>query len=256
MMLNQSSKMFVFIIMILSMFSQCSFADNKMTIAYPEFNPFFFKNKNGKIEGLFYEIITEAIDLRMGINVEWFQMPWKRCQSQVFAGKLDAMITVPTQERSIYCDTHPDPFYRKELKLFTYKNHPRTKEIQHIESIEDIKKGGFIVITYSGNGWHDNNIAILGIRSFETSEVNNVWKMLAAKRGDLVIEWPIGAKVGLGQSGVADKIIETGVSLEPMPFHLLISKQSTYKHILVRFNSVINEMYTDGSIEEILSAYY
>ena len=231
-------------------------AEDRMTIAYPEFFPFFINDEKGNMEGFFYEIITEAVDHRMGIGVEWLQMPWKRCQHQVRAGIFDGMITVPTKERSTYSRTHPDPLYVKKLKLFTYKGHPRFSDIVNINSIADIKKGGYTVITYSGNGWHKDNVASLNIPSFATSDVDNVWKMLAAKRGDLVIEWPIGAKAGIQKSHVEDKIIETDVSMNAMNFHLLISKQSKYKDILVRFNDVIKTMFKDGSMEKILSRYY
>lgn len=249
-------KIFIFTIIATSVFPNFILAENNMTIAHPDFYPFFAKNQNGETEGIFYEIITEAIDQRMNIHVEWFQMPWKRCQHQVHIGKFDAMVTVPTKQRLSYCETHPVPFFRKELKLFTYKGHSQTKRIQQIKTIAEIKKGGYTVITYGGNGWNQNNISSVGIPFFETSEVHNIWKMLASKRGDVVIEWPVGAKAGIDKSGVADKIIETGGTLASMPFHLLIGKQSNFKFILTRFNSIIEDMLNDGSIEKIISEYF
>jgi polar amino acid transport system substrate-binding protein len=230
-------------------------AENTMAIAYPEFFPFFSKNEEKGVTGFFYEIITEALDHRMGIRTTWTGMPWKRCQEQVYSGRYDAMITVPTKERRLYCDTHPDPFYLKELKVFTYLGHPGLGRINAVKTMADIKTGGFSVITYSGNGWHEKNISSLGIPTLETSLVPNVWKMLAAKRGDLVIEWPVGAAANIEISGVAGKIIETDVSLESMPFHLLISKKSKFNSVLFKFNDVIKSMLNDGTMQRILSAY-
>lgn len=245
----------VFVLLILGAVPPVSMAETRLKMAFPEFFPFFAESKEGKVEGFFYDLITEALDHRMGIPVTWVQMPWKRCQNLVRFGEYDAMITVPTQERRVYCETHPTPFYRKELKLFTYRGHDRLSEIQHIRSIEDIKKGGFSVITYSGNSWNKSNIEIIGIPTRETSEVHNVWKMLAAKRGDLVIEWPVGARTGMDRSGVTDRIVETEVSLESMPFHLLISKKSRFTTLLIRFNRVVEDMLEDGSIKEITAKY-
>lgn len=255
-MVNKAIKIVASLLIILSVFPKFSQAEETMTIAYPEFFPFFSKTDKGGMTGFFYEIITEAMDNRMGIRTTWSQMPWKRCQEHVKSGKCDAMITVPTKERSLYCDTHSDPFYLKELKLFTYKGHPRLNEINAIKTIEDIKKAGFTIITYSGNGWHENKISTMGIPSYETSLVPNVWKMLAAKRGDLVIEWPIGAFANINKSGVENKIIETGVSLESMPFHLLISKKSKFKNSLFQFNHIIMEMFNDGTMKRIIAKYY
>ena len=151
-MISPRMKTMVLVILFLFFLPICSISGNIMTIAYPEFYPFFSKTQNGKIEGFFYEILIEALEHRMEIPTEWFQMPWKRCQNQVRSGKIDAMITVPTEERLTYCDTHPDPFYLKELKLFTYKGHRRINEIQHIRSIADIKKGGYTIIITAATG--------------------------------------------------------------------------------------------------------
>jgi len=231
-------------------------ANDVLKIAYPDFYPFFSETEKGEVKGFFYEIIIEALENRMGIKTSWTEMPWKRCQEEVKSGKFDSMITVPTETRMIYCDTHPDPFYLKELKLFTYADHKKLNEINSIKTIADIKEGGYIVITYSGNGWHKKNISSIGIPSHETSHVHNVWKMLAARRGDIVIEWPIGAYAGIKKVGMEDKIIETDVSLESMKFHLLISKKAKYRNILHRFNNVIKGMSADGTMKRIISSYY
>ncbi|MCP4693898.1 MAG: amino acid ABC transporter substrate-binding protein, partial [Desulfobacterales bacterium] len=209
----------------------------------------------GGVKGFFYDMMIEALEKRMGVSTVWAALPWKRCQENVRMGRFDAMITVPTEERAAYSDTHPDPFYLKQIKLFTHVGHERLDEINAIRTIEDIKKGGYTVITYSGNGWHKKNVTSIGVPTFETARVRNVWLMLAAKRGDLVIEWPMGAYPDINELGVGDRVLETDVSLEAMQFHLLISKKSNYKKILPRFNDVIKAMHADGTMKKILSAY-
>ena len=231
-------------------------AGEAIKIAYPEFQPFFAENEKGEVQGFFYDIVTQALEQRLGIATTWTNLPWKRCQEYVRSGDFDAMITVPTQERSAYSETHPDPFYLKELKLFTYAGHARLPEIAAIRTPADIKNGGFSVITYSGNGWHQKHVASLGVLTHETPIVRNVWRMLAAKRGDLVIEWPQGAYPDIRDLGLEDRIVETNVSLEAMPFHLMISKKSNYLEILPDFNTAIKAMQADGTMDGILHRYF
>ncbi len=231
-------------------------AEDSLKIAYPEFYPFFSETDTGGVKGFFYDIMIEALEKRMGVPTAWIALPWKRCQENVKSGKIDAMITVPTEERAAYSDTHSDPFYLKQTKLFTYVGHKRLDGIHAIETIADIKKGGYSVITYGGNGWHEKNVSSIGVPTVEAARVRNVWRMLAAKRGDLVIEWPMGAYPDIHELGVEDRVLETDVSLEAMEFHLLISKKSEYKKILHRFNEVIKVMHADGTMGKILSAYY
>ncbi len=63
--------------------------------------------------------------------------------------------------------------------------------------------------------------------------------MLAEKRGDTVIEWPPGAWPDIRRMGVTDRIVDTGITISSMPFHLLIRKNSPQANILADFNETI-----------------
>jgi len=86
-------------------------AQPPLQIAYPSFPPFHSKAEDGKITGFFYDIITEALEHRLDIPVEWKAYPWPRCQANVESGKADAILTVPTAKRATYCVTHKVPFF-------------------------------------------------------------------------------------------------------------------------------------------------
>lgn len=230
-------------------------AETRLRIAYPYFPPFHWMNEKSEMTGFFYEILTEALEKRMGLTVVWTSYPWPRCQENLKAGTDDSIITVPTAERAAYTVTHRDPFYQKPLHLFTYADHPRRAEIRKIRKIADLKKGGFSVITYSGNGWHRENVQPLGIKTYETAYLENVWKMLAEKRGDIVIEWPPGAWPDIRRTGVPDRIVDTSITISAMPFHLLIRKDHPRVDLLADFNEVIKKMKADGTIKVILSRY-
>lgn len=231
-------------------------AQKPMTIAFPNFYPFFEETDSGGVRGFFYDIIILAVDTRLGIPTQWEAMPWQRCQAYVKAGRFDAMITVPTAERQTYTQTHPDPFYLKELKLFTYAGHPRLDEIRAIGTIRDILDKGLTVITYRGNGWHHKKVAGIGVSTIETWPVHNVWRMLSSRRGDLVIEWPAGAYAGMAKVDAGQRIVEIDVSLDAMPFHLLISKKSGFVSILPEFNRIMGELKANGTIGQILLNYH
>jgi polar amino acid transport system substrate-binding protein len=231
-------------------------AQTPLRLAYPVYPPFHWQKENGEMAGFFYEILAEALGKRMGITMVWTSYPWPRCQENLKTGADDAIITVPTAERLLYTLTHQDPFYQKPLHLFTYIGHPRLSEIRKIKKISDLKQGDFAVITYSGNGWHKENIQPLGIKTYETSYLENQWKMLAEKRGDMVIEWPPGAWPDIKRAGAYGLLVDTGITISSMPFHLLIRKNAPQAHLLPDFNETIAKMKRDGTIQKILSRYY
>lgn len=224
-------------------------------IAFPEYRPYFAQNQSGEMEGFFYEIITEALQRRLGVPLKWNCFPWARCQMMVRHGREDAMITVPTSERAEYTLTHKDPFYSKPLYLFTYVGHPRMPQIQSIGTIQDIRDLGLSVITYAGNGWNKQMIENQGIPSLNTPSLKAVWCMLAAKRGDLAIEWPESAWPDIRAQDLGELIVQTDVVVSNMPFHLLINKASPHVKLLPLFDDVIREMRRDGTMSRILARY-
>lgn len=233
----------------------CGHAQPPLRIAFATFPPFHWIDQEGHTSGFFYDIIVEALGKRMGIDTVWTALPWPRCQENLKAGEADAVLTVPTAERSVFTVTHPHPFYQKPLSLFTYRGHPRIGDIGKITTIADISAQGFSVITYSGNGWHKKNVESLGIKTFESPYLENVWTMLARKRGDLVIEWPRGARPVIEHLGLGHQIIDTGIVLTSMPFHLLIRKGAPQAAVLDEFDAIIIEMIADGTVESIIKRY-
>jgi len=225
-----------------------------MDINYPEYWPFFVRAESGQMTGFFYEIVTEALG-RMDIEAKWHCYPWGRCQAHVRTGDADAMVTVPTVERLKYSVTHSEPFYMKKLMLFTYAGHPKMEAIKSISDIASLRDLELTVITYVGNGWNDKNIAARGIKTYHSPKLKNVWRMLANKRGDVAIEWPGAAWPDIFKAGVGDEIVETEVSFESMPFHLLVGKGTEYASRMGEFNDVILQMKDDGTIDKIVKRY-
>ena len=226
-----------------------------LRIAYPVFAPFHYESDVGKTEGLFYDIITEAIEKRMGIPLIWTAYPWARCQDNVRFGTDDALVTVPTAERAKYTKTHSKPFYKKTLHLFTFSRNPLLAEIRTIRNLSDIKHRDLSVITYSGNGWNKKYVQSLDIKTYETGSLESVWKMLALKRGDLVIEWPAAAWPDLDRLGLKEQVTDTGVMVSSMAFHLLIRPGSVHIDILDMFDDTIESMRQDGTLSSIEARY-
>lgn len=223
-------------------------------IDYPEYWPFVVRKGDGEMAGFFHDIVTEALG-RMGHTALWRSYPWSRCQDNVRSGRSEAMITVPTDERLRYTATHDTPFYHKTLKVFTYADHPKLGYIMRMKTLDDVKAAGLSVITYEGNGWNDKHVRSRGIKVYETNQLKNVWRMLAKKRGDIVIEWPGAAWPDIVTVGVTEDVVLTPVSIEAMPFHLLINKDSPQAKILPDFDRIIQEMKADGTIERLVNRY-
>ncbi|WP_320175692.1 transporter substrate-binding domain-containing protein [Maridesulfovibrio sp.] len=223
-------------------------------ITYNDYWPLFRTDKNGTRSGIFYEIVSEAMD-SIDIKIRWESYPWARCQNYIKTGRADGIMTVRTVERSEYTVTHPTPFYNQHLQIFTYRDNPQKAFIDQVKNPEDIKKTGLSVITYVGNGWNKNNVQSLGIKTHEASKPDNVWPMLAYRRGDVVIEWPVAAWIEIKKMNLSRKIVQTNGTVGFIPFHLLISKKSKYVEALPKFEKAIQAMTKSGRIDSIIRKY-
>ncbi|MBG0777852.1 MAG: transporter substrate-binding domain-containing protein [Desulfovibrionaceae bacterium] len=230
-------------------------AGNVLRVAYPEFWPFYSRNEEGVMVGLFPDILCEALSRRLHVPVRWQAYPWARCQSNLRNGVSDAIVTVPTAERLAYAVTHPTPLYIKSRHIFTYAGHPDMEAIKALRTAGDIRAANLTVITYLGNGWTAEHIAARGVRVEETTTLESVWGMLARRRGDIVIECPDGAWSDIRAAGAQDKVVDTGVVLGAVPFHLMIRKDSPFAAMLPQFDEVIAAMHREGVIRRIEAAY-
>lgn len=226
-----------------------------LRIAYTPFEPFHATDPQGHLTGLFYDMLTEALQNRLKTPLVWTPYPWPRCQENVKNGLDDALLTVPTAQRAAFTVTHADPFYIKSLTVFTYARHPRIAAIRAIRTIADIRRAGFSTITYSGNGWQQENVRKAGIKVVEAFQLENVWKMLAQKRGDLVIEWPLGVWPILYRNGLLDRVVDTGIEVAQLPFHLLLRQTASQVVLLPALNATFKAMQQDGTMASIVSKY-
>ena len=158
---------------------------------FTQYKPANFIDDHGKPSGFFIEIIREALENRLGIELEMKVYPWQRCQAMVENGKADMMTTIPTEERLGYTVQVNSPIWIKKYRVFTYTNHPFLSRMNKIRTVEDIIKENFKVISYIGNNWSKIHLQDKGIPLMKAPTVESMYRMLSGKRGDLFIEDPV-----------------------------------------------------------------
>jgi polar amino acid transport system substrate-binding protein len=222
---------------------------------FTDYPPANFLTEEGAFSGFFYDIVMEVFQQRLGIPVDIAVYPWKRCQQMVKNGEADIMVTIPTPERKKYSVTHSRPIWIKRRILYTFKEHPRIHEIQLLNGLPSIKEGGYRVISYLGNGWTKKEVQGIGIPVFFATTVDSMYRMLAAKRGDLIIEEKVLAAPHIADLGLSEKIVETNGIGSESGFYILIGKKSTYASLISTLDREIEDMRKRGRLEDILRSY-
>ena len=243
------------IIICLLLFSLPSYGQEVVKWVFTDYPPANFQTAEGDFKGFLHDIVVELFDQELGIRVAIAVYPWKRCQAMVRTGSADIMVTIPTAERLKYAITHNRPIWTKRRILYTYSGHPRIDAIGQIDGLAAIRNGGYRVISYLGNGWIENQVKGSGIPVTFANSVNGMYRMLAAKRGDLIIEERSLAAPRIIDLGLIGKIIETSGVGSESGFHILISRKSTHAAHIDQLDRGVEAMRQSGRLSQIINSY-
>lgn len=207
------------------------------------------------VSGLFPDILNEILARRTGLTWTSTVLPWKRAQQEVQNGTADVMVTIPTDERRAYALVSDLPVLQMYLHVYTYRNHPKLKEIRKIKTAADILRLGLIPVTNLGNNWHRENIDAFGVRTHYAPADENIAKILASKRADIMIDTPISMNPMIATLGLSSRIEMTQARFGPIAFHLLVSRRSPYAQSMGAFNQAIEKMIQDGTLDHLTDKY-
>lgn len=246
-----------FTIIFISIFSQAVHANSPKSITFATSNwpPVIFIDENNESAGLYNDILQEIFVTKLGMKINHKELPWKRVQLEVKRGVSDCFISVPTKDRLAYAVPSDAPFFLLYLHIYTYKGHPKLKEIENISSAEDIKRLGLTPVTNIGNGWHKANIDSVGVDTFYVPAEQNASTFLAKKRADIMIDAILPTNLILKQSKLSSDIVLTKARFGPIKLHFLMSKKSPHIVLMPQINKAFNELKAEGLLDQFLSKY-
>jgi polar amino acid transport system substrate-binding protein len=222
---------------------------------FTDYPPANYRTAEGTFSGFLHDIVMEAFQQRLGLRVDIAIYPWKRCQRMVKSGEADILVTIPTPERREYAVTHARPIWIKRRILYTYRGHPGIHAIQGLNGLASIEKGGYRVISYLGNGWTQTEVTDAGIPVLFATTVDGMYRMLAARRGELIIEEKGLAAPHIVDLGLTEKIVETGGIAHESGFHILIGKKSGFASLISTLDREIEDMRKEGRLENMVRSY-
>lgn len=204
---------------------------------------------------MFIDVVRALFEKKLGWQVDYVLLPWKRCQSYVSIGEIDFMITVPTEERGQYSIASERAVYDIYNSVYTYPNHSKLDIINQIKQPEDVAINNFTVVTYLGNGWYKKHFVPTGVNTTFLNGITAAIQFVALKRADLYIGGNIVADYQIKELGLQDKIVQTDVHFDPFAMHVMVSKKSPLVEKLPELNKALNQFLDSKQYREILSEY-
>lgn len=228
-----------------------------ITAALMENNPPFTapnpKHPTGQ-GGLLIEILDEVfkqLDLPYAVEV----YPWARAQATVQAGRADILVTVPTDERRGYALVSEQSVFPMVMQVYARKDHPLLPEIRRIKSTQDIVALDLVAISNLGNGWHKANIEAAGVKTFYGTNDESAARMLAAKRGDILVDSAVSMAVEIRRQGLEGTLTAAAAPFAPLRFHVLVGQKSPFARRMPDINRAIATLQKNGTLERLYQKY-
>lgn len=219
-------------------------------VYYENFQPYSW-NENGNSKGILIDVLTEAIQNRLGIQIIHESLPWERAQKMVMDGNADAFSTVPTPWRLGFTKASQETVVHVTFSKFVWKGNPRNKTLRDVRracELKDYSMGGYL-----GSGWSKKNLANMNVQW--VPHMQNALQMLAAKRFDVFIDVTRSVRHYATQLELWDRIEELPFVIDKMDFKLFIGNKSYYKDILPHFDQAMRDMRQDGTLQRIFEKY-
>ncbi len=240
----------VFLLLLMCLAGAAVHAQQPLKLVYfNDFAPFSWQGQK-KMQGIYVDILHEALSNRMGLNVTHQGYPWARAQSLVKGGKADGFITVATEQRRVYTQVS-EKVTQQHISLFVRASHTNIDKMKKIKSIAQLK--GYTLVDYVGNGWGANAFKDLDVHWL--ARFDQIFPYMMKDRGDAHVASSSMAHYNLKKMELKGKIIELPNPMGVIYTHLCLSKKSSYVGVLDEFNKVVKGMKKDGSFDAIFEKY-
>jgi polar amino acid transport system substrate-binding protein len=191
--------------------------------------PPYIHDDNGVLRGLDYEAAHTVLQ-RLGVEVEWQLLPWRRCLMAMEQGQADGILGIfHTPEREASMLFPSEPLSQVELVLFYAKANPHP--FHSLKDLHGLKIGVSAGYWYSDRAFRESE---LFTREPAPSHAANFGK-LVRKRVDLVINDRRGGHFVLAQTGLDKHVRQHPRVISRDQMYLGLRRDAGFEELARRF---------------------
>jgi len=226
----------------------CAARAEPLRIVTEAWAPYVYE-ENGQPSGLDYEISAEVLR-RLGVEVEWQFLPWKRCLLAFEQGQADGILDIfRIPEREAQMLFVEEPLSEVEFVLF----HARSRPYPY-RSLEDLRD---LVIGTSPGYWY-NDQAFRDSRLFSREEAPsheaNLGK-LVRQRVDLVVNDRRAGLYLAAQMGLGNQLGYNRKALGSDRLYLALRRTPQLQELAVRFAGELRRFKREAAYARLQTRY-
>lgn len=223
-----------------------------LRIAYFEtYRPLSFRAPD--LKGLLVDVLDEVLTDELQVPCSHEGFPWPRAQALVQVGERDAMCTIATPQRLEYAFAAETPVVEAPTCIYVDKDNPLVPQLRQVRSLEQLRALDATVLSYSANGWAAENLK--GFKIIWGNDFLSALRMLAAGRGDVMVENSLTMQHTLQSMPGAAHIIRLPNPLDVAKFRLLVSRASAHAGVPPRFSDAMKRFKLTPRYADLFDRY-
>lgn len=202
----------------------------------------------GRPAGIDYEVTNEVFR-RLGYEVDWQFMPWKRCLAMVEQGLADGVMDIFELDSRKTWMVYPDePMSTVEFVLFQAKSRPHT--IGRLDDLAGLNVGTSPGYSYGGGF---NESPLFRREAAPTHEAN--FGKLALGRIDLLVTDRRVGRHLLRQLGLAQQVQELPLVISRQPQYLGLARKPGREQLAAAFAEELRRFKLEPAFAAITTRY-
>ncbi|WP_330114776.1 transporter substrate-binding domain-containing protein [Pseudomonas sp. JS3066] len=210
--------------------------------------PYIFEEE-GQLRGLDYEA-SAIVFQRMGIEVQWSLMPWKRCLMELENGQADAVLDIfRNQERESQMVFPAEPLSEVEFVLFYARQRPYP--FQRLADLRGLKIGVSPGYWYADQAFRTSP---LFTREPAPTHEANLGK-LVRDRVDLVVNDRRAGLYLVHQMGLETQIASHPRAISRDRLYLAFRRQSQLESLAAPFGETLRRFKQEPAYAQLVARY-
>ncbi|QKZ07218.1 substrate-binding periplasmic protein [Pseudomonas eucalypticola] len=239
-----------FLSLLTAMFLTClslSAQGERLRIVTDAWAPYAYQ-QDGQGKGIDYEVATRVFE-RLGVDIEWQFLPWKRCLAMLDQGEADGVLDIfRTPEREAKLLFPDEPLSDTQFVLFQATSRPHVAN-----SLADL--AGLTIGTSAGYNYGDAFMQASDfIREAAASQEANFGKLVRS-RVDLVITDRRVGQFTLESMGLQDQVSALPLVIDRQPQYLAVRRGAGMDQLALRFAIELRRFKHEPAYTELTTRY-
>jgi polar amino acid transport system substrate-binding protein len=237
----------IFLIVLSACLGQVAGAEPLRIVSEP-WAPYIYE-EDGKPRGLDYEA-SSAVFKRLGVEVQWSLMPWKRCLMELESGQADAVLDIfRNQERESRMAYPSEPLSEVEFVLFYARQRPYP--FQRLADLQGLKVGVSPGYWYADQAFRTSPLFIR--EPAPTHEAN--FGKLVRDRVDLVVNDRRAGLFLIDQMGLGAEIGQHARVISRDRLYLAFRREPHLDNLAGRFGEALRHFKREPAYAEMVDRY-